>query len=152
MVKPSSLARYQLGVTRWQVFGAILVVLAVVGIQIGISVLERGRSAQEQEKLATIATLAAKLAINIRLALNPQNSALDALAQNPQVVAALSAADESARQALAQTLQKEIPGALSLRLVPSDAERPDDTSHPPLTYSGLSLLRSARGLNQKLSL
>jgi len=145
MVKPSKLARYQLGVTRWQVFGAILVVLAVVGIQIGINVLERGRSAQEQEKLATIATLAAKLAINIRLALNPQNSALDALAQNPQVVAALSATDESARQALAQTLQKEIPGALSLRLVPSDAERPDDTSHPPLTYSGLSLLRSARG-------
>ena len=61
MAKPSNLARYQLGVTRWQVFGAILVVLAMVGIQIGINALERGRSAQEQEKLATIATLAAKL-------------------------------------------------------------------------------------------
>lgn len=73
----------------------------------------------------------------------PRARALEAVAQDPRVVAALSGHDDAARNALAQALQADIKGALRLRLIPRGTPQTDPDASPPLTYESLDLLLKA---------
>ncbi len=75
--------------------------------------------------------------------LAPTLGGLEKIAEDPQVIAALSGVDASVRDTLAATLQKNFPNALRLRLVPRGMTQTDPNSSPPLTYASLDLLLKA---------
>ncbi|MGE3773083.1 MAG: phosphomannomutase/phosphoglucomutase [Gammaproteobacteria bacterium] len=85
---------------------------------------------------------ATRLAQQVGVSLTAVGEKLDRLAEDPKVVGALTGAPD-ARLAVGQTLGASIPGTLLLRLVPAGTVQPDESQHPPLTYSSIALLRQA---------
>ena len=108
---------------------------------------ERGERAAEAHLATRLA--ASKLAVKLGGMFKPQTEALLAIAQDPQVVAALSKADRAALRRLGDELQARVPGALRLRLVLPNTVEPDTDAAPPLVYGGLNMLRQA-ALTEKL--
>ena len=122
--------------------GAAVLVLAIV--LSGASYLfgeMRARAAAEQ--LAAFDAEATSISAQAATLLRPQIVALNQLAQDPRVIAALSSASDDARIRLAAELQPQIPGALRVRLIPRGMTQTDPNSSPPLTYSSLDLLLKA---------
>ena len=122
--------------------GAAVLLLAIV--LSGASYLYgemKSRAATEQ--LAAFDAEATSISAQAATLLRPQIMALNQLAQDPRVIAALSNASDDARTKLAAELQPQIPGALRVRLIPRGMTQTDPNSSPPLTYSSLDLLLKA---------
>ena len=127
--------------------GAAVLLLAIV--LSGASYLYgemKSRAATEQ--LAAFDAEATSISAQAATLLRPQIMALNQLAQDPRVIAALSNASDDARTKLAAELQPQIPGALRVRLIPRGMTQTDPNSSPPLTYSSLDLLLKAERSTQ----
>lgn len=127
--------------------GAAVLLLAIV--LSGASYLYgemKSRAATEQ--LAAFEAEATSISAQAATLLRPQIMALNQLAQDPRVIAALSNASDDARTKLAAELQPQIPGALRVRLIPRGMTQTDPNSSPPLTYSSLDLLLKAERSTQ----
>lgn len=125
---------------------AIVAVLVVGALGVGAWSLYGTYQADTAAEAAAIQrtqqTQANTLAKQVSVALDDVRAALARYAEDPKVVAALTAAPD-ARAAVADQIASTIPGTLRLRLVPAGTVEPDETQHPPLTYASIDLLRQA---------
>lgn len=119
----------------------VVIVLVVAFIAI-TTVLEKIAVAEREERIAEDQNIANRLARELGAVLEPQRLKLNALAQQPAIVEAISA-EKSRRENAAAAAQKDIPGALRLRLLPRGADHVDPNSLPPLTFSSVDMLRDA---------
>lgn len=120
-----------------------IVVAIVVGLVYAASSLyqkidEEKRTAQLDANQA----VAEELARQLGAVLEPQRLKLKALAQQPAIVAALTA-DKAARDKVAAAEQANIPAAKLLRLLPRGADHVDPDSQPPLTFASVDMLQTA---------
>ncbi len=125
---------------RYTAVAAVLVVLLTWG---GSALYKNFQQRAAAEQLAAVEIAASTLATQAGVLLQPEIKALDTLAQEPRVIAALASASDEARLGLAAQLQLQIPGALRLRLIPRGMTQTDPNAVPPLTYSSLDLLQKA---------
>mgnify|MGYP003700297455 FL=1 len=119
--------------------GVIVLVVAFIAIT---TVLEKIAVAEREERIAEDQNIANRLARELGAVLEPQRLKLNALAQQPAIVEAISA-EKSRRETTATAAQKDIPGALRLRLLPRGADHVDPNSRPPLTFASVDMLRDA---------
>ena len=117
--------------------------VVVILIALGISqVYQKIDAANRQAQLDSNQTLLDNIVLSLGAALEPQRLKLEALAQKPAIVAALSA-DKATRDKVATAEQLEIPSALLLRLLPRGADHFDPNSKPPLTFASIDMLQTA---------
>lgn len=114
----------------------IVAFIAITTVREKITVAEREARAVEEQNIAN------RLARELGAALEPQRLKLNALAQQPAIVGAISA-EKSQREKAAAAAQTDIPGALRLRLLPRGADHVDPNSSPPLTFASVDMLRDA---------
>jgi len=127
---------------RPALFG-VLAVVAILLVAGAIHLVGEMRARAAATALAKLEHDAQLVANEVTAQLQPQFKALNELAKDPRVIAALSSPFEEARRTLAADLQQSIPGALLLRLLPAGSLQTDPDSSPPLTYSSLDLVLKA---------
>lgn len=118
---------------------AVVVVVAFIAIT---TVLEKISAAEREARIAEEQNIVNRLARELGAVLEPQRLKLNALAQQPAIVGAVSA-EKSQREKTAADVQGDIPGALRLRLLPRGADHVDPNSTPPLTFASVDMLRDA---------
>ena len=119
-----------------------VVIVAIVAFIAINSVLEKIAVAEREARVAEEQNVANRLARELGAVLEPQRLKLNALAQQPAIVGAISA-EKSQREKAAAAAQGDIPGALNLRLLPRGADHVDPNASPPLTFASVDMLRDA---------
>ena len=150
MVQLPNLSGLKTTFTRRRVALALTVVLGAGMLYQAVTTFTAERSEHAADSAQMNRQMASKLAIRVGVMFKPQTEALRAIAQDPQVVAALSKPDRAALRHLADDLQARVPGALRLRLVPPNTVDPDTETSPPLVYGGLNMLRQAALTEQQV--
>ena len=126
----------------------ILGVLVLIGIFVGVSSFSDKIAAEKlEEQLDENQRYAETLARKLGDVIEPQRLKLKALAQKPEIVAALTSA-KSVRAQVAAAEQPAIAGALLLRMLPAGADHIDPNSTPPLTFVSMDMLQSAAQTEQ----
>ncbi len=117
----------------------VVVIVAVIAIT---TVREKIALAESEARAAEEQNTVNRLARELGAVLEPQRLKLNALAQQPAIVGAISG-EKSRREKAAEAAQADIPGALRLRLLPRGADHVDPNSSPPLTFASVDMLRDA---------
>jgi len=123
---------------------AIVVGLAVVGFVI-VDRFNDGNSAAHQsawnERHDQMARIFAQ---EVEQTLAPYVEALDTIAADARVRAALRSGNPEQLTAVAAEMAPALPHILALRLLPAAARDPDMDAQPPLTFASMSMIRRAR--------
>lgn len=98
-----------------------------------------------QSKHDTVEAVAKGVAIAIAAQVNLLTDTLEKMAQDPEVLAAVVKANPSQLTAVAEKLEKHLPGILNVRLLLPDI---DDGSVPKMGYADLDMVREAFKKNQ----
>ncbi len=129
---------------KWILAGLLALLLIVLGAQWAYSRWSSSRAEASQQALqAETTSAAAQLGETLRVV----GSQLDALTQNPRVLAAASLSGPEAganRKALGIELSQQFPKALGLRVLPADLDSTDDSAAGPLSYASLDMLQATR--------
>ncbi len=99
--------------------------------------------AREQEAQAVARGAALSIAAHIAQI----NAVLDKMAQDTDVLTALLARNTPLLKLTAATLEAYLPGSLKIRLLLPDVDTPDDSTSPPMGFSGLAMARQASSEN-----
>ena len=143
MAQLPNLSRFKPALSRRSVGIVLSVLLLGGGLYQAVSTVTTERGELAADAAMANRQEASKLAIKLSGLFRPQTEAMQSIAQDPQVVAALGKADRAALRRLGDELQARVPGALRLRLVLPNTVEPDTSNAPPLVYAGLNMLRKA---------
>lgn len=120
-----------------------MLLLIVGGILVNI--LYSSKSGSTSKAVASAyQELARGLAIEISVALDPYELALEEIAANADVRAALSAGDTDALSAFGTQLAPPLDGVLKLRILLPNWRDPEPNAVPPLTFASISMIKKAR--------
>lgn len=121
--------------------GAVVLVLLVV---LALSMGGGGGGTSQEAVVAAYEGLANELADGIAARLDPYEAALDRLAADAEVRAALQAGELATLEALAAARTPDLAHVLRLRVLPASTRDPDTAASPPLSFASISMIRSAR--------
>lgn len=120
----------------WLSAVAILIILSVGA---GVYWMSAWEVAQAKQNAA--ATQAQSVALALSEQISMRQRMLDRLARDPAVLAAFSSADPAVLSTLASTLEKQVPDALKIRLLPPGTSELDEKSVPRMGYADLDMVR-----------
>lgn len=121
-------------------------VLMVLSAGIGVYWISAAQITQSQQD-STVA-VAKSVASGISAQINLLTGSLERMAQDPEVIAAVTSADAAQLTAVSAKLEKHLPGALKVRLLLPGVSELDDKSVPKMGYADLDMVREAFSKNQ----
>ena len=127
---------------RTAIFGGIALIIAVTAVIAIANIYKKIDAEARAKQIEANQSAAEKLARQVGALLEPQRLRLKALAQKPNIVAALSA-EKAVRDKIAAEEQPAFTSALLLRLLPRGADHVDPNSKPPLTFASVDMLQAA---------
>ncbi|MDO9106845.1 MAG: hypothetical protein Q7U57_18030 [Methylovulum sp.] len=123
-----------------------LTVLMIVGVGAGIYWLSNTEIAQARRDSA--AAEAKTVALSVAAQINLLNRVLDKMAQDPEVLAAVTIADPQVVEQVAAKLEKYLPDVLKIRLLPPGVNETDEKSVPRMGFADLDMVRETLTKNQ----
>ncbi len=92
--------------------------------------------------------VAKSVALGITAQINLLTSTLEKMAQDPEVLAAVTSADATQTRTVAEKLERHLPGVLKVRLLLPGVSELDDKSVPKMGYADLDMVRETFTKNQ----
>lgn len=126
-----------------RIFGIIAAISAFMVIIAGVGTYWFSAADAKTAKTAAAALVANNLAASLGMQLNTLQASVDGLAQNPDVIAALSSGNPDVIQATAAKLQTVIPHSLRLRLLPPTVSDLDQSQTPHMGFGDLEMVQAA---------
>ncbi|MGZ4955741.1 MAG: phosphomannomutase/phosphoglucomutase [Methylobacter sp.] len=102
----------------------------------------------KQSKQDSTAAVAKSVALGIAAQVNLLTDTLEKMAQDPEVLAAVTGTDTAQLATVAAKLEKHLPGALKIRLLLPGVSELDDKSVPKMGYADLDMVRETFNKNQ----
>lgn len=102
----------------------------------------------EQAKLDSAEAVAKSVALGITAQINLLTNTLEKMAQDPEVLAAVTSADTTQLTTVAAKLEQHLPDILKVRLLLPGVSELDDKSTPKMGYADLDMVRETFGKNQ----
>lgn len=128
---------------------SLLSALAVLMVATaGIGVYRVGASQIAQSKQDSTAAVAKSVALGISAQVNLLTDTLEKMAQNPEVLAAVTSADAAQLTLVSEKLEKHLPFILKVRLLLPGVSELDDKSAPKMGYADLDMVRETFTKNQ----
>lgn len=121
-------------------------VLMILGAGVGVYWLSASEIAQAKQDSAAATAQGVALALSEQIAM--RQKVLDKLAQDPEVLAAVSSADPVQLNAVALTLEKQVADILKIRLLLPDTNELDEKSVPRMGYADLDMVHETFAKNQ----
>ncbi|WAK01971.1 phosphomannomutase/phosphoglucomutase [Methylobacter sp. YRD-M1] len=123
-----------------------VVILMILSAGAGVYWISASEVAQAKQSAATAQAQGVALALSEQIA--ARQRILDKLAQDPEVLAAVSSTDPALLSAVASTLEKQVPDALKIRVLLPGASGLDEKSVPRMGYADLDMVRETFAKNQ----
>ena len=101
-----------------------------------------------QSKQDSTAAVAKSVALGITAQINLLTDTLEKMAQDPEVLAAVTSADTAQLTTVAAKLEKHLPDILKVRLLLPGVSELDDKSVPKMGYADLDMVRETFTKNQ----
>lgn len=101
-----------------------------------------------QSKQDSTAAVAKSVALGISAQINLLTDILEKMAQDPEVLAAVTSADTAQLISASEKLEKHLPFALKVRLLLPGVSELDDKSIPKMGYADLDMVRETFSKNQ----
>ncbi|HEY8219957.1 MAG TPA: phosphomannomutase/phosphoglucomutase, partial [Methylobacter sp.] len=128
---------------------SLLSALAVLMIvTAGAGVYWVGVSQIAQSKQDSTAAVAKSIALGISAQINLLTDTLEKMAQDPEVLAAVTSADAAQLTSVSAKLEKHLPFAMKVRLLLPGVSELDDKSVPKMGYADLDMVRETFTKNQ----
>ena len=144
-VSAGALSKLVERVPRQILIATIAGMTLLIGGGIVVNFLYSTKSGSTSEVVASAyQELARGLASEIAVALDPYELALDEIAANADVRAALSAGDADALSSFGRQLAPPLDGVLKLRILLPSWRDPEPGAVPPLTFASISMIKKAR--------
>jgi phosphomannomutase/phosphoglucomutase len=121
-------------------------VLMILGAGGGVYWISAAHVAQSKQDSA--ATVAQSVALGITAQVNLMTDMLEKMAQDPEVLAAVTSGDAGQLTAVSAKLEKHMPGILKVRLLLPGVSELDDKSVPKMGYADLDMVRETFNKNQ----
>jgi len=121
-------------------------VLMILAAGAGVYWISAGQIAQAKQDSAT--AVAKSVALGITAQINLLTDTLEKMAQDPEVLAAVTSADPAQLTTVAAKLEKHLPDALKVRLLLPGVSELDDKSIPKMGYADLDMVRETLTKNQ----
>jgi phosphomannomutase / phosphoglucomutase len=121
-------------------------VLMILGAGVGVYWMSASEIAQAKQDSAAATAQGVALALSEQIAM--RQKVLDKLAQDPEVLAAVSSADPVQLNAVALTLEKQVADILKIRLLLPDTNELDEKSVPRMGYADLDMVHETFAKNQ----
>lgn len=102
----------------------------------------------EQTKQDSVAAVAKSIALGVTAQVNLLTGTLEKMAQDPEVLAAVTSADTAQLTTVAAKLEKHLPEVLKIRLLLPGVSELDDKSVPKMGYADLDMVRETFSKNQ----
>ena len=123
-----------------------VVILMILSAGAGVYWISALEVAQAKQNAATAQAQGVALALSEQIA--ARQRILDKMAQDPEVLAAVSSADPALLSAVASKLEKQVPDALKVRVLLPGASELDEKSVPRMGYADLDMVRETFAKNQ----
>ena len=123
-------------------FAVLMILIAGTGVYWSSA----AQTAQSKQDSAT--TAAKSIALSITAQVNLLSNVLEKMAQDPEVLMAVTSADTSQLTTVAAKLEKHIPDILKIRLLLPGVSELDDKSVPKMGYADLDMVRETFSKNQ----
>jgi len=101
-----------------------------------------------QSKQDSTAAVAKSVALGITAQIKLLTDTLEKMAQDPEVLAAVTSADTARTHTVAAELERHLPGVLKVRLLLPGVSELDDKSVPKMGYADLDMVRETFTKNQ----
>lgn len=124
------------------VFAVLMVLTAGAGVY-WISATQIAKAKQD-----STAAVAKSVALGIEAQVNLLSDTLEKMAQDPEVLAAVTSADTAQLTTVAAKLERHLPGVLKVRLLLPGVSELDDKSVPKMGYADLDMVRETFTKNQ----
>ncbi|MCL7420783.1 MAG: phosphomannomutase/phosphoglucomutase [Methylobacter sp.] len=121
-------------------------VLMILGAGVGVYWVSASEIAQAKQDSAAATAQGVALALSEQIAM--RQKVLDKLAQDPEVLAAVSSADPVQLNAVALKLEKQVADVLKIRLLLPDTNELDEKSVPRMGYADLDMVHETFAKNQ----
>jgi phosphomannomutase/phosphoglucomutase len=123
---------------------ATLLLMLIMGF--GVYWLSNAEIARAKQESA--ATEAKDVALGLSMQIALLNKTLDKMAQDPEVLTAVTMGNPGLLDAAATKLEKYIPDILKVRLLLPDISEPDVQAHPNMGFADLDMVRETLNKNQ----
>jgi phosphomannomutase/phosphoglucomutase len=123
-----------------------VVILMILSAGAGVYWLSASEVTQARQNAAAAQAQGAALALSEQIA--ARQRILDKMAQDPEMLAAVSSADTALLSAAASKLEKQVPDALKVRVLLPGASELDEKSVPRMGYADLDMVRETFTRNQ----
>ncbi|MGZ5051373.1 MAG: phosphomannomutase/phosphoglucomutase [Methylobacter sp.] len=131
-----------------RLFSVLSVVVILIIVAAGAGVHWLGSAQIARAKQDSGVAISKSVALGIAAQINLLADMLDKMAQDPEVQAAAAGADPAQMAATAAKLERHLPGALKVRLLPPGVNELDDKSVPKMGYADLDMVRETFTKNQ----
>ncbi len=123
-------------------FAVLMILTAGAGVY-WISATQIAQSKQDSAE-----AVAKSVALGITAQINLLTNTLEKMAQDPEVLAAVTSADAAQLTSVAAKLEQHLPGILKVRLLLPGVSELDDKSVPKMGYADLDMVRETFTKNQ----
>ncbi|MDD5274938.1 MAG: hypothetical protein PHR16_02520 [Methylovulum sp.] len=114
----------------------------------GLGVYWQSHSNVEKAQQAAATAIAKSAATSVSIKIDLFNKTLDKMAQDPEVLTAITIANPAMLATVASTLEKHLPGILKIRLLLPGVNDVDDKNLPPMGFADLDMVRETFTKNQ----
>ncbi len=121
-------------------------VLMILTAGSGVYWISAAQIGQAQRNLAE--AVAKSVGLSITAQVNLLTNTLEKMAQDPEVLAAVTRADAAQTRTVAEKLERQLPGILKVRLLLPGVSELDDKSVPKMGYADLDMVRETFTKNQ----
>ncbi len=121
-------------------------VLMILTASVGVYFISAAQIRQSKHDSAEAVAKSAALAISAQI--NQQTNVLEKMAQDPEVLAAVTSADSAQLTTMAAKLEKHLSDILKIRLLLPGVSELDDKSVPKMGYADLDMVRETFTKNQ----
>ena len=125
---------------------SVFAVLMILAAGAGVYWISAGQIAQSKQDSAT--AVAKSVALGITAQINLLTNTLEKMAQDPEVLAAVTSADPAQLTTVAAKLEQHLPDVLKVRLLLPGVSELDDKSVPKMGYADLDMVRETFTKNQ----
>jgi len=125
---------------------SVFAVLMILAAGAGVYWVSAGQIAQAKQDSAT--AVAKSVALGITAQVNLLAATLEKMAQDPEVLAAVTSADPAQLTTVATKLEQHLPDVLKVRLLLPGVSELDDKSVPKMGYADLDMVRETFTKNQ----
>lgn len=129
---------------------SVVVILAILSAGAGVYWMSAWEVAQAKQNAVAAQAQSVALALSEQIAMRQRM--LDRLARDPAVLAAFSGTDPTLLNTVASALEKQVPDALKIRLLPPGASELDEKSVPRMGYADLDMVRETFTGNQSAAI